>query len=299
MEGVTGRIESYYSTSGAACLPSGNEWIVQEAAEVIRPYRPSLLIVLSGLLHVLALVLLLIDQRYAMGVALGLLLNHALLTVVGLWPRSSLLGPNTLQLSSGTTDSVYLTFDDGPNPEITPKILDLLDDYGCRGTFFVIGKHVRKYPDLVREIVRRGHAIGNHSDQHGFTFAMHSIRGYTEELLASQQAIFDAVGLRPRYFRAPFGFRSPLLEPALCRTGLHLMSWTRRGFDTRCNSPQKILNRLIRKLQRGDILLLHDGPFGRQQEGEKIVLSVLPQVLKALRERGLRSEVIPHAYSRN
>lgn len=77
------------------------------------------------------------------------------------------------------------------------------------------------------------------------------------------------------------------------------MAWTRRGFDTRCNSPQKILNRLIHNLQSGDILLLHDGPFGLQQEGEKVVLSVLPQVLKALRERGLRSEVIPHANTGN
>lgn len=269
------------------------------ASHVKRPYRPSWLIVLSGLIHGFGLILMLWHPEYVPGVVLTLIVNHLVLTLVGLWPRSSLLGPNTVHLQSVPNRCVYLTFDDGPNPLITPQILDLLDQYGYQGTFFVIGEHVRQFPDLAREIVHRGHAIGNHSDQHGYTFAMHSVHGYTEELEASQQAIFDATGLWPRYFRAPFGFRSPLLEPALCRTGLHLMAWTRRGFDTRSNSPQKILARLIRDLKYGDILLLHDGPFGLHRDSGKVVLTVLPQLLEVIKQKGLHSEVIPQAFRGN
>lgn len=224
-----------------------------------------------------------------------LLLDHLILTLVGLWPRSTLLGPNTVRISPTPPDCVYLTFDDGPNPEITPKVLDLLDQYHFHATFFVIGQHVRQYPDLAREILRRGHAIGNHSDVHGYTFAMHTVDGYIEELMTSQQAIFDATGRWPRYFRAPFGFRSPLLEPALCRTGLHLMAWTRRGFDTRCGSSRKVLERLTRNLASGDILLLHDGPYGLDQPEGAMVLQVLPDLLTIIQQRGLCSAVVPHA----
>lgn len=225
-----------------------------------------------------------------------LLGNHLLLTALGLWPRSSLLGPNTVRLPADSSSCVYLTFDDGPNPEITPSVLDLLDQYKCHCTFFVIGEHVRKHPDLLREIVRRGHVVGNHSDSHAYTFAMQSVRGFTGELRASQKAIFDAIGVWPRYFRAPFGFRSPLLEPALCRVGLHLMSWTRRGYDTRCDSASKIIARLTHNLASGDILLLHDGPFGRDQDGCAMVLKVLPRLLEILHERGLTSAALPSAY---
>lgn len=261
-----------------------------------RPYRPSALIVFSVVLHVFGLVLLFFYPLYLLKVVFALLLNHLLLTVIGLWPKSSLLGPNIVELASGSPGGIYLTFDDGPNPDITPRVLDLLDQYQCRATFFVIGQHAREFPELLREIVRRGHAIGNHSDQHSYTFALQGVRGFRKELEVSQEAIFSAIGTRPRYFRAPFGFRSPLLEPALCSTGLQLMSWTRRGFDTRCESPEKILDRLTCKLKAGDILLLHDGPFGLQKEGGRVVLSVLLQLLEILKQKGLRSDVVPRAY---
>jgi len=278
-------------------MPSELECDPQVGAPSKRPYRPSWLIFLSVILHGLGL-LMLIWQVSSWPVVIGvLLIVHLMLTLVGLWPRSTLLGPNTIRLSQGPSDLVYLTFDDGPNPKLTPQVLDLLDQYHCLATFFVIGQHVREYPDLTREILRRGHAIGNHSDTHGYTFAMHSVRGYTEELETSQQAIFDATGTWPRYFRAPFGFRSPLLEPALCRTGLHLMSWTRRGFDTRCRSPRKVLKRLTQNLTCGDILLLHDGPYGLDQAEGAMVLQVLPDLLSFLQQKGLRSAVVPNAFA--
>jgi len=278
-------------------MPSEPERDSLAKRPVGRPYRPSWLISLSGLLHAIG-VLFLAWKFTTWPLVIGVLLfNHLVLTLVGLWPRSKALGPNTVRISESPSDCVYLTFDDGPNPKITPKVLDLLDQYGYLATFFVIGEHVRQYPELTREIIRRGHGIGNHSDAHGYTFAMHSIDGYTRELKASQQAIFDATGTWPRYFRAPFGFRSPLLEPALCQTGLSLMSWTRRGFDTRCRSSRKVLERLTRHLSSGDILLLHDGPFSQSQEGSAVVLKVLPELLSVLKQRNLRSVPVPQTQS--
>lgn len=254
-----------------------------------------MIILVSWLLHVIGL-LLICWHPACWSVIVGVLLfNHVLLTFLGLWPRSTWLGPNMVRMRAGSRNCVYLTFDDGPNPEITPEVLNILEQYHCSCTFFLVGRHVRQYPDLVKEIVRRGHAIGNHSHDHGYTFAMHSVRGYIEELEAAQKAIFDVAGVWPRYFRAPFGFRSPLLEPALCKTGLHLMSWTRRGFDTRCKSPRKVLERLIRNVAEGDILLLHDGPFAHERGEGPMVLRVLPELLEGLKTRGLHSAALPDA----
>lgn len=264
--------------------------------KVIRPYCPPWFIRLSVLLHGIGGVALLSDVGlwpFWMTLLLG---NHLLITLLVFWPKSDLLGPNIQRIRSDASEAIYLTFDDGPNPNVTPKVLDLLDQYDCRCTFFVIGAHVREHPELVREIVRRGHAIGNHSDSHAHTFAMQGIRGFVRELKTSQQCIFDATGFWPRYFRAPFGFRSPLLEPALCKTGLQLVSWTRRGFDTRCRSPGKILERLTFNLTSGEILLLHDGPFGRDIEGEPMALRVLPKLLETLKENGFCSAALPHPH---
>jgi peptidoglycan/xylan/chitin deacetylase (PgdA/CDA1 family) len=262
---------------------------------VKRPYHPSWFIILSGLLHTFGVLVFCWNPVLGPHVLAILLLNHLVITALGLWPRSSLLGPNTVRIA-GSSSLIYLTFDDGPNPHVTPKVLDLLDRYDCRCTFFVIGEHVRKHPELLREIVRRGHAVGNHSDAHAYTFAMQGVDGFSRELKVAQKAIFEAIGLWPHYFRAPFGFRSPLLEPALCRTGLHLVSWTRRGFDTRCNSPSKVLDRLTHNLASGDILLLHDGPYGSPPEGETMVLKVLPSLLEILKKRHLRSVPLPDPY---
>ena len=277
-------------------MPSQKDPDLQSDSPNVRRYRPSFWISASVLLHILGLIAVCIHAAiwpYVIGL---LLLDHCILTLFGLWPRSSGLGPNAVRIPARENPCVYLTLDDGPNPEVTPKVLDLLDQYACSCTFFVIGNHARRYPDLLREILRRGHAIGNHSDVHGHAFALHSVRGYEKELQAAQQTIFEITGVSPRYFRAPFGFRSPLLEPALCKVGLHLVSWTRRGFDTRCQCPGTILKRLTQNLAAGDILLLHDGPFGHTLGGKPMVLEVLPMLLDELRSRGLTSAVLPNAF---
>jgi len=219
---------------------------------------------------------------------------HALTTLAGMWPRSRLLGPNLVRLaaSQARAGCVAITLDDGPHPEVTPQVLDLLDRYHAQATFFCVGRKVEEHAELAREIVRRGHQIGNHTYAHSNAFAFHGARGMRLEIERGQQAIERVTGRLPALFRAPAGIRNPFLEPVLCRLGLHLTAWTRRGFDTVTADPVRVAQRLTRGLAAGDILLLHDGRSARNAGGRPVVLEALPRVLDVLAREGLRCAVI-------
>lgn len=221
----------------------------------------------------------------------GLLANHALLTAAGFAPRSGMLGPNLARLptAAAARGEVALTFDDGPDPEVTPRVLDLLDTADMKASFFLVGERAERYPVLAREIVRRGHCVENHSFRHSPWFAFCGVGKARREIDRAQRAIADATGFLPVYFRAPFGIRSPLLEPALAAYGLRYVSWTRRGFDTVDRDAAKVFDRLARGLAAGDVLLLHDGAVSRARADGMGVLAPLHALLARLAERGLRS----------
>jgi peptidoglycan/xylan/chitin deacetylase (PgdA/CDA1 family) len=222
-------------------------------------------------------------------IAGALLLNHAVLTAAGFAPRSQLLGPNLARLPAPSVarGEVALTFDDGPHPEITPRVLDLLDRAEMKASFFLVGERIGRHGALVREIVARGHAVENHSHRHAAGFACYGPARMRREISEAQAAIADAAGIAPAYFRAPFGIRSPLLEPALAACGLRYVSWTRRGYDTVGRDAATVLARLTRDLGAGDVLLLHDAASVRGRASQ--ALAVLPAVLERLSARGLRS----------
>ena len=225
--------------------------------------------------------------------------NHLALTAGGLWPRSRWLGRNWTRLpdEAAARHEVAITIDDGPDPAVTPAVLDLLDAHGVRATFFVIGEAVQRHPALAREIARRGHGVQNHSDRHSHAFSLLGPRAMAREIGAAQARIGDAVGVAPCWFRAPAGLRNPFLAPVLDRLGLELVSWTRRGYDTARGDPARVLARLGRGLGAGDILLLHDGHSARGPGGEPVVLAVLPALLERVARQGLRpvtlAEVLP------
>ncbi len=225
----------------------------------------------------------------------AIVLNHALITGAGLTPRSSLLGPNMTRLpeGAGTRREVAITIDDGPEPEVTPRVLDLLDAHGQRATFFCIAERVLAQPALAREIVARGHSIQNHTARHRHNFSFLGPRGFAAEIARAQDILSDVTGQRPTCFRAPAGLRNPFLEPVLHRLGLSLVSWTRRGFDTREGDAAKVMARLDRNLQARDILLLHDGNAARTAAGQPVLLEVLPLLLERLRADGLRAVTLP------
>ena len=224
-------------------------------------------------------------------------LNHVLLTAIGLWPRSTALGANLLRLPDAAIarGEVALTIDDGPEPGVTPAVLDLLDAAGARATFFCIAAQVQRHPELVREIVRRGHSVQNHSHVHSHRFSLLGPRGLALEIQAAQAVLSDVAGEAPVLFRAPAGLRNPFLAPVLHGMGLALASWTRRGFDTRERDPQRVLQRLTRGLAAGDILLLHDGNCARDAQDHPVILTVLPALLAELRRQRLVPVTLPQA----
>ncbi len=161
-----------------------------------------------------------------------------------------------------TTDrrEIWLTIDDGPDPDDTPQILDLLDRHGAKATFFVIGERAARWPELAREIVRRGHEIGHHTHTHpAATFWCASPRRLGAELDRTL-ATLHAAGVRPRWFRAPAGIKHLLLAPALAQRGLRCVGWTVRSGDCRSRSPEKMAAATAQRLRPGAIVLLHEGP---------------------------------------
>ncbi len=111
----------------------------------------------------------------------------------------------------------------------------------------------------------------------------------------AQAILTDIIGHSPTWFRSPMGFRSPMLDPVLYRAGLQQAAWTRRGYDTRCGDPALVLRRLLRGLDGGDVLMLHDGHAARTPDGVPVVLRVLPALLKTLADRGLSVVALPGA----
>jgi len=228
------------------------------------------------------------------------LLNHAGLSAAGLWPRSALLGPNISRLpgAAAARSEIAITIDDGPDPEVTPAVLDLLAEQGTGGvkaTFFCIAERARAHPALTRRIVAAGHSVQNHSLQHRHNFSLLGPRGFEREIGAAQALLADITGVLPHCFRAPAGLRNPLLDPVLHRLGLHLVSWTRRGYDTRRADPAQVLQRLTQGLAGGSILLLHDGHARRTAQGRPVLLDVLPALLQQCRASGLKPVTLADA----
>ncbi|KAA2213045.1 polysaccharide deacetylase family protein [Pseudoroseomonas oryzae] len=259
-----------------------------------RPWRPSPLIRASFWLHGGAgCGLALAPQLWPWWLG-GLAANHAVLTVAGMVPRSSLLGPNLVRLPPGPP-RVALTFDDGPDPEVTPRVLDLLDAAGARASFFLIGNRAARHPALVRQILRQGHSVENHTHTHPLHFAALGPAGMRRQVMSAQAAITDAGGA-PRFFRPPAGLRSPFLDPVLAGAGLLLANWSRRGADGAIGDAGRILRRLSPP-RAGEILLLHDGNSRPGADGRPVVLDVLPVLLARLRAAGISCRSLPQALS--
>jgi peptidoglycan/xylan/chitin deacetylase (PgdA/CDA1 family) len=260
-----------------------------------RPWRPAPLVLASAGLHA-ATVATLAAAPHRWPLAAGILAgNHLLLAAAGLWPASALLGPNLCRLPAAAArrGEVALTFDDGPDPRVTPAVLDELDRHGARASFFCIGRRAAAYPDVTAEVARRGHHVENHSYSHPNAFSLYLPAAQRREIRLGQEALRAACGTLPRFFRAPAGFRNLWLERELAAAGLRLASWTRRGFDTVSRDPRRVARRLLAKLRAGDVLLLHDGSGARDGRGTPVVLEALRRVLDEMAVRGLRAVALP------
>jgi peptidoglycan/xylan/chitin deacetylase (PgdA/CDA1 family) len=258
-------------------------------------WKPSPLIAGTLALHAALPVPLLLSPQSWPWVLTALVANHVLLTGVGLWPRSNWLGPNITRLptESAARNEIALTIDDGPDPDVTPRVLDMLDRYQVKATFFCIGEQAARHPEICKTIVQRGHVIENHSQTHRHDFSLLGPKGLQKELEMAQRTLTAITGRRPQFFRAPAGLRNPFLDWALAKTDLKLAAWTRRGFDTRTSSPAIVLERLMRDLKPGAILLLHDRHCACTEQGTPVILEVLPRLLEAAAQAQLNFVTLP------
>jgi peptidoglycan/xylan/chitin deacetylase (PgdA/CDA1 family) len=244
----------------------------------------------SFALHVAAVPALAIAPHRWPWIVGALLADHYATIASGLLPRSALLGPNlTRSAAAEAAGGVVLTFDDGPDPVVTPAVLDALDARNASATFFCIGERAARHRELAAEIALRGHRLENHSFTHRNAFFFHRPATLDREIVGCQEELERASGRKPSFFRAPAGIRSPLLQGALVRNGLRLASWTRRGFDTVSRDPASIASRLTSELRAGDVILLHDGACRDRRERDTVVLAALPLVLDAIEAAGLRA----------
>jgi peptidoglycan/xylan/chitin deacetylase (PgdA/CDA1 family) len=204
----------------------------------------------------------------------------------GVFGRVLLRGPTDRPL-------LALTFDDGPDPETTPQILDLLAAHHARATFFVIGERVVRHPALMARVVAEGHQVENHSHRHSWATAFGPVSRLVADFSSAQASVVSAGARAPRYFRAPIGILSPPIVEATRKLGLQLVGWSAKARDGWASTTvSSALDRLLPALQPGAILLLHDGGeqlSSRSAYRPTIAPKVLAQLLPQLEARGLQS----------
>lgn len=179
----------------------------------------------------------------------------------GMWPTSQIYGQT--RIAGDDPAEVALTYDDGPSPDYTPALLDLLARHNVHATFFLMGEHVRRYPQLARRIAEEGHSIGNHTMTHPNLFRS-SIATTRRELTECQQIIADTTGVTPRLFRPPFGARNPATLRIARAMGLEAVMWNVTAKDWEPIGVEAIVSNIDRDLGRnqrrgrGSNILLHD-----------------------------------------
>jgi peptidoglycan-N-acetylglucosamine deacetylase len=198
--------------------------------------------------------------------------------------NSPLFGRVQRRLDDGDT-VVALTFDDGPNPEATPAILDALGAEGVPATFFVLGRHADRWPDIVARTAREGHVIGNHGYHHR-KLLWRSPRYVREDISLGAAAIARAGAPKPVMFRAPHGQRNPWVTPIARREGQRTVGWTLGVWDTALPGADVIADRVVRGTRGRSIILLHDGD-GYDPAGDRMQTArALPRIIQRLRDRG-------------
>lgn len=210
-------------------------------------------------------------------VALNTVLSHAMLVYATLRPNDEWFGPVVTRFETGANE-IWLTIDDGPTPD-TPAILDLFDRYDTKATFFVKGVLAQQHADFVRELISRGHSVGNHSQTHpSATFWCAPPNRVRAEIDECNRVLESITGAAPRWFRAPVGHKNPWVHPALARHSMRLIGLGARGFDAVVSDPDRVLGSILPNVKPGAIVVLH--------QGREHSLRVIEHVIASLHGRG-------------
>lgn len=202
-------------------------------------------------------------------------------------PFAPLLWRKRLFWLPRTGRKVFLTFDDGPTPDVTEWVLDQLAAYNAHASFFLVGRNVRLHPSLTRRIVREGHLIGNHTYNHANGWKT-PVKDYLTEIARTDAVIHEVTGQRPRYFRPPYGKAHPLAwKGILAQHEIVLWDILPGDFDP-STTPRQLLSRVTENVQPGSIIVLHDS-----QKCETRLRAMLPPLLKWLTAQGYELEALP------
>jgi len=214
------------------------------------------------------------------------------------FPSSRFLVPSVARLPETDARAIAFTFDDGPDPSFTPKILEVLKKHDAKATFFVVGERADAFPELVRSIAEHGHAVGSHSYSHDLAFHARGAGHARREVLRGVEAVGRALGTRPKLFRPPQGVRTPFLRDALSAIArdepLVCVTWTVRGFDAMGRSSDKIVDRLASKLEPRAIVALHDGGGLLGTNDRSPTVEALDRLLTLAGGRGLSCVSLAH-----
>lgn len=153
---------------------------------------------------------------------------------------------------------ISLSFDDGPSPGQTERILEVLQKHNVKAAFFCIGKNAQNNPSLINKIFSEGHLIGNHSFSHGFWFDLLSKRKMKEEIYKTNNLISELTGKQMKFFRPPYGVTTPVLAKVVKETGMFAVGWSVRTFDTAAKDNKEKIRRKLKNINPGDIILFHD-----------------------------------------
>lgn len=187
---------------------------------------------------------------------------------------------------------IALTFDDGPDPIVTPRVLDLLRNHGARATFFLIGRHAETHPTLVRRILAEGHELGNHTYSHSRLLNCFPTAPLQREIERGEAALRRIAGASgPALYRPPVGLKSPWLARVQRRLNLRIVTWSLHAHDTGRRSPAAVAARIIRRARPGDIVLLHDG-HDRPGKSRDTVTEALEAILAGLQHRNLQTVTV-------
>ena len=234
------------------------------------------------------LVIALVDRPQAWWLAGGiLLLGTVVLVHLVCSVRSSFL-VRTLWRAPEATDSIALTFDDGPDPAYTNRVLDILKKHDVPAAFFVVGHRVRAHPELLLRVHSEGHVIGNHTENHSMFLHCRLWSKQRREITACNEAIEAVIGCAPTMFRSPHGFKNPALADVVRETSMTVVGWQVRGCDAVSSDPGAIEARVVNSAQRGGIILLHDGSGLGGTHDRSATLAALPAIIRRLRAKGLR-----------
>lgn len=210
----------------------------------------------------------------------------------GAFHRNSIVfGPVMARLPT-TERKLALTFDDGPNPEATPRVLDVLGELGVKATFFILGQYAEQWPALVHRVEQEGHQIGNHGYFHR-KLHFKSPFYVKRDLRLGKRAIERAGVKPPAFFRAPHGYRNPWVSAIASSLGERTIGWSLGVWDSDRPGEEEIVRRTVAGARPGAIVLLHDGD-GYNASGDRMQTArALPAIITELRDRGYEFTPLP------